>query len=362
MMLVAPWISGCGLDDGDGSTSVEEDIEQYESLKNQLSAGASVFVSGAAQDFRVAGNKLYWIDASVGAPRLLSYDDDTDSKLAYGFQPYLTGPNNPNPVDNLNYAATASAIASTNHPDSTNVYRAGVEQELLFGPTLPAPPYGQKWWAYALEGEALFVALTVDDDYVVRKWLPGSAQPADIANLSALIAPNVMGEFHNFAVSGDKLIFSEGARIWMVDLPGAEARWVQNDERATGADFDANGVVYSQHEVFWRYDWETDSRTELSGRMLTGYHMNATFYQAHHPTRDTLWYKHNDTIVYVANSGLFSFDMVQGTVRPVLLDERDNSRVYRTPKVLENGTLFVKSLESQSGSIGADGPTLRVAR
>jgi len=43
-----------------------------------------------------------------------------------------------------------------------------------------------------------------------------------------------------------------------------------------------------------------------------------------------------------------------------VLSARDNSIVYKHPTALESGPLFVKDLESKSGSIGADGPTFTV--
>jgi hypothetical protein len=49
------------------------------------------------------------------------------------------------------------------------------------------------------------------------------------------------------------------------------------------------------------------------------------------------------------------YDLATHTTRPVLLDARDNSIVYRHPVLLENGKLFVQGLESTSGATGAEG-------
>jgi hypothetical protein len=351
---------GCISPTDEDATSVEEDLQEFEQLKDQLFQTASVFVDRPAQTFRVAGNTLYWIDAGAGNPLLKSYDDTTAEQVTYDFNPYLTVSTSPNPIDNLNYAVSTSVIASMNVPDMANLYRPGVPEELSYSVSLPAPPYGQKWWAYAVDEDALFVAMAREEDFVVQKWTPNSEEPNEVANLTTLIAPNVMGEFHDFAVSGDTLIFEEGNRIWLVDMTAAEARWVQNDERIGAADFDAGGAVYSQGTELYRYDWATDTRESVSDRIRAGYRMNKTFEAAHHPARDFSFFKWGSTITYEGNSGIFSFDMETGQVRPLLLRERDNSRVYRRPIVLENGTLFVKSLESESGAVGADGPTYRL--
>lgn len=366
MLKMVPWVAlvalvGCAPSESDDDGgSVEEDLEAYETLKDGLFAKASVFVDGPAQTFRVAGDTLFWIDAAVGNPILKSHDDATAQQVTYSFPPFLTLPSSPNPIDNLNYEGSTSLVASMNEPDGASLYRVGMAEELIGSVTLPAPPYGQKWWAYAVDGDALYVTVIRDDSYVVDKWLPGAESAAEVANLTALIAPNVMGEFHNFAVSGDTLIFEEANRIWLVDLAGSTASWVQNDERVTGADFDAVGAVYSQGTELWRYDWATDTRENLSDRIRAGYRLNKTFEEAHHPSRDMTWFKWGSTITYVGNHGVFAFDIDTGSVRPLLLQERDNSRVYRDPSVLDNGTLFIKGLESESGATGADGPTYRL--
>ncbi len=362
-LMVASATGGCTFGDGDDDPVARqaEHLETYDSLHRSLLGRATVFVEGAAQDFTVAGNHLFWIDAAAGNPILRSYNDDTGAKTRYGFAPYLIVATAPNPIDNVNFRVSPSTVAVMNEPDGANLYRVDAEEEHLDKLTLPAPPYGQKWWSYAVDGDIVFTAVLRDEELVVQSFRAGDEQPTVVASLTELIAPEVIGEFFGFAISGSTLIFNESGRIWMADLGGGgSARWAKNDMRVGGVHFDGLGAVYNQDERFYRYDFVSDTREDLTERMLAGYEMNETFAAAHHPTPSTTWFKYQSRIAYVANSGLFTFDMTSGSVAPLLLDARDNSIVFRNPAVLDNGTLFVKGLQSSSGSTGADGPTYRV--
>ena len=365
--LVIAALAGCNLGGGSsgdsGESQTEENIAGYESLQASLEAKREVFLKGPAQDFATDKNTLFWVEAAAGNPLLHSYDAATKQTTDYGFKVYLTGPSSPNPTDNINFFASTTLIASMNELDGANTYAVGSEKTPLGKLTLPAPPYGQKWWAYGVTAGNVYVTIINMDDgkYHVQRWAPGDAATTDVAILDDLIAPNVMGEFHNFAVSGETLIFDEGNRIWLAKLTDAKARWAKNDKRVNGVDFYDGGAVYSQNTEFWRYDMATDTRENLSDKMRSGYTLNTTFAQAHHPVASSTWCKRGNTIVYEANSGIFSYDLTSATVKPLLLSARDNSTVYKYPTALENGTLFVKGLESKSGSIGADGPTYTLA-
>ncbi len=359
-ILAGGMVAGCGGAGNPGDDdpqSVDADIAEYEALQAELEAGRSVFVEGAAQDFKVAGNTLYWIDAGQGNPILKSYDNTSGNKLSYGFKPYLTLPSAPNPIDNLNFSVSAQLIGSMNEPDGANLYNTGAEDGPIAKVVLRAPPYGVRWWAYTVAGNDLYVALIVDDKYEVQKWAGGASPPTTVAVLDDLIAPNVLGEFRGLAVSDNTLIFNEQGRVWMTELGENTASWIQNEKQLQTVSFDASGAIYADGNDFIRYDRASDTRENVGDKIRAGYMMNATYAKAHHPNGGT-WFGHQQkSIYYVGNQGLFRYDVASGTVEPLLLNARDNSTVYRTPTVLEDGTVFVKGLESSSGSVGADGPT-----
>ena len=90
------------------------------------------------------------------------------------------------------------------------------------------------------------------------------------------------------------------------------------------------------------------------------YEINETFASSHLYYQDpTRW---RDYIIYVANSGLFAYNMRSHEVTPILLEPRtpDLRIVYRYPRVTESGILLVTGLTSTSGAVGADGPVYQV--
>jgi len=349
----------CGASSGRDEQTQEEDIAQYENLRVELEGTRDVFVNTAAQDFYVAGNTLYWVEVGNSNPMLRSFDDVSKTRTDYTFKVYLTGVGTPNPVDTINYRASSSMVASMNVLDGANVYATGAPEQLLGKLQLPAPPFGQRWWAYAVNGNELFVVVNDPNDgkYNLQKWAPGQASPTTILALDDLIAPNMIGEFLDFAVDGTTLIFAESGRIWMADLTACKAKWQPNDKKNGSANFYSGGVVYTQGSEFFRYDLATDSRENLTEKMKAGYSMNKTFAQVHYPSDGTSWCKYKNKIVYHGSYGIFAYDTNSEDVVPVLLDARDNSVVYRRPNAVDTGTLFVKGLLSKSGAIGADGPT-----
>jgi hypothetical protein len=364
MMKILPFaflaLIGCGGGETGGAQTQEEDIAEYESLRADLEGKRSVFIEGPAQDFQAAGNTLFWVEAAAGNPLLHSYDAASKQTTDYTFKVYLVGPSSPNPIDNLNYIASTSMVVSMNELDGANAYAVGQPMSSLGKLVLPAPPFGQKWWAYSVDASNLYVMIleNADSKYHLKRWSPGETDYSEVLVLDDLIAPNVMGEFHNFAVSGTTLIFDEGNRIWISELTDTKAKFAKNEQHVGFADFQKGGAVYNEGSEFFRYDVATDTRENLSEKIRNNaYTLNKTYEAAHHPVDDTTWAKYQSTIFYEANFGIFAYNIDSDTVKPMLLDARDNSVVYKYPTVLANGTIFVKGLESSSGAIGADGPT-----
>jgi hypothetical protein len=107
--------------------------------------------------------------------------------------------------------------------------------------------------------------------------------------------------------------------------------------------------------------------TDLAaGIAASGYQLNATFSMAHLfnngavTTGNPGFTSYQHILGYLANSGLFTYDMDQHTVTPLLLNARDDSVVYTSPVFLDDGSVFVVGLQSTSGDIGADGPVYRL--
>jgi hypothetical protein len=335
------------------------EVAEYDSLKAELEEKRSVFLKGEASHFSSAGNTLFWVEGEVGDPILHSYDSGSKQTTNYGFKVHLSGPSSPSPFAGLNYSASTTMIATMNELDGANTYAVGSENSPLGKLKLPAPPYGQKWWAYRVDGDNLYVMLQEEADgkFHLKRWSPGDAALTEVLVLDDLIAPNVMGPFYDFAVSGSTLIWDEGSRIWIAELTDTKAKWAKNERQVDSADFEKGSVVYSEAHELWRYDVASDSRENLTEKIRESYEMNTTFAEAHYPRQHSTWVKREGVLFYEANSGIFAYDIDENKTQPMLLDGRDNSVIYKYPSALVNGTIFVKGLESTHGSVGADGPT-----
>lgn len=345
-----------GGKDGDAPT-VEDDVAEFDALAAELEADLAEITSGAAQDYAVAGSRLTWQDAGAGNPVLKSFDDETGDTLTYRQPPYWPGSPG-SPSDNMNFVASTGVVASMNTMDSVRAWDPATGDD-LGELVVPAPPYGQKWWAYGADGGDVYVAIIAGGHLVLQRWTPGQAQARDVARLDELIAPNTMGEFTNFAVSGDTVIFAEGGRVWIASMSGGKADWIQNDQYVGAVEFTSSEVTYTQGDHVYVYDRGTDSRIDLTDRIAAAYTLNATYPEPHLPTGEALT-RMGDVLVYQGTYGLFAFDVGTDEAWPVLLDHRDNSVVWRYPTGMpKTGAFFAKGLESASGAIGADGPTWR---
>jgi len=299
LMGFAATLFACGAGATPDEQTQEEDIAQYENLQKDLEGKRSVFINTPAQDFYAAGNILYWVEVGNSNPFLRSFDDGTKARTDYTFKVYLTGVGTPNPVDTINYHASTTMVASMNVLDGANTYAVGAPEQLLGKLPLPAPPFGQRWWAYSVSGNDLFVVVIDNNSgkYMLQKWTPGQASPTTLLALDDLIAPNMIGEFLDFAVDGTTLIFAESGRIWLADLADSKAKWVQNDQEIGSANFYSGGVVYTQGTEFYRYDKASDSRENITEKIKAGYSMNKTFAQVHHPDANGSWCKYKNKIV-----------------------------------------------------------------
>ena len=111
--------------------------------------------------------------------------------------------------------------------------------------------------------------------------------------------------------------------------------------------------------MLWRYVASTDTRTNLSDRIINNaYCLNATFASAHHPSYGGLtWCQSGNRIIYTGNEGVFSYDFVNDVVTPLLLQPRTGTTItYIHPVSTGNGHVFVTGLQSDHGDVGASGP------
>jgi hypothetical protein len=342
--------SGPGGDPSGGNTT-EQDVADYDAQQASLEGSRTQFRGKEATELAGVGTRLFWLEFPGFDPTLHSFDTATNVGIDYAF-PIGSG-------DQYNYRASKEIVATADPQGDKIVYHVFAASEggtSLGDLTVDAPTDEQRWWAYAADGSNLYY-VTTGAETMLWRWAPGA--PAAEPLFALEDAGASIGEFQDFGVDGNILIFIESGRIWSLDMTTLDATWLGNKTEATSAYWDKIGVLFGAATGPFYYAYDASSVRDVRAEIeASDYELNATFGSAHHYTTDLA--RRSGTVGYIGQSGLFTFDLDSQAVKPVLLNARDNSVVYRYPVLLEDGSLFVQGLESTSGATGAEGPVYRV--
>lgn len=357
-LALSPSLLGCifvnGNGPGDtmtGGDTTEKDIAQYDATQAQLEQRRTVFNNNAMEPTGW-GTRLFWLEFPGYDPSLHSYETSGSVTTHYKF-PIGSG-------DKYNYRASEKIVVTAELKGDKVVYHAyriDKPEESLGELSLPNPGSGIRWWAYAPDQEDVYY-VTTDDGTQLWKWTPGQAAGTMLMKLEDTGAQ--VGEFWDFGVDGNTMIFIESGRIWSLDIAAKKSTWLGNKTESTSAFWDKDGVLFSTAEGPFFYNFAGGSLTDVAAAIdSSGYKLNDTFQNVHRYNTDLA--RSKNVMGYIGSSGFFTYDLGTKAVKPVLLNARDNSVTYRYPVVLDDGTMFVQGLESESGSIGADGPLFRVS-
>lgn len=345
---------GSGDTGKDGPQSSEDAVAEYVAVAQALEENRTEVLDESAQNLGAVGNRLFWTGSSYD-PILHSYEHTSGVEVDYEFS-IGSG-------DLANDRASTEAIA-TAIPGGGNVvyhvYDIARANDALDTFALPMPTNAQ-WWAYAVVGTDVYYA--VDDDETVL-WRKGAGVEAERVVSLQSDCDLPVGEFWDFTMDGAVALVVESGRVWRVDLSGGcTAIWLENETEVQSFSYDDDGVLYSSATGPFYWDVATGETTDIAAMITRAdYHLNDTFATAHLYNEGTvaLWTHY---AIYHGNSGIFALDLRSGAVSPILLDNPytgDTYVTYRDPTVLDDGTLFVQSLESTDGATGADGPIYAV--
>jgi hypothetical protein len=345
-----------------GPTTGPTDDQDYLALQHQLEAGRTQYLDKSAQELEAHDGRLFWKTYPGFDPVLHSRMGAAGAAIDYGFS---IGDG-----DLVNYR-TSSQLLVTALPDGDTVHY------LAYDPTqanasrgqldLPAPQDDQRWWAYAVSGNALYVVTTGDATTLLR-WMPGESGAQTVTTVESAGAQ--VGEFLDFDVQGDTMVFIESGRLWKMSISANRATWLGNQTEIAGAvSFDAGGVTFEDSTGLKLLDYSTSAVRDLSAEIAANawkiddaYADADRFYSA---TSGNNFSRYGNWVVYTAESGVFAYDIVHKAIVPVLLtpiDLPDDDRVeYRYPVMMDDGECFIVGLTSQDGAVGADGPVYRVA-
>jgi hypothetical protein len=348
--------------DPTGGDPTQLDIAEYEALQAELEQSRTEFLGETAGEIAGIGTRLFWQDFTNWAPTLQSYNVVDGTRVDYAFS---IGPDH----EYANYRASEALVVSAELAGDIiyHVYDVA-DPELEVGSfTLPAPGAGVRWHAYAPDQQDVYVVIADvvegQTNTQLLKWTVGDVEPRLITTLEEATGTN-LGEFWDLGVSGGKAIFIEAGRIWSLDLTTLEATWLENETLAYGAAWDARGVLFPTADGPFYFSYAGTGLRDIAREIeQSSYRLNTTYASIHlyGADSDELPALLGDHVAYRASDGVFTFDMASSTVRPLLLDARDGTVRYRSPVVLEDGSIFVQALESDViGSTGADGHIYRL--
>jgi hypothetical protein len=305
------------------------------------------------------GDKLFWQDDRNLAPVLHRWDDGKREDLTYGFG-IGSG-------DRANYRASdALVVTAAREGDGIlyRAYRADARATEVGRMKLPAPGDEQRWWAYAVDGEDVYVVTTNGGARLLR-WRP-SAGPSNEVVVELAQAGIAVGIFIDFGVGEGRAVLIESGRIWSLDLATKKATWLRNETEAGGTvSWDREGVLFATARGASYVTFATSEKLDV-GRAIADTKLEiARGYDTLHRFEGEATLVER-AIYYRGAAGVFRFDLRTKAVAPILIDplppEGTRRRImYRYPAVLPNGTVFVTGLTSENGSVGADGPVYRVA-
>ena len=350
--------------DDDGSNQAQMDVDQWNQLVTQDDARRMPFLDGNTNIGALApvGNQLFYEDETNYSPVLYRYDHASGATLKYQFS--IGGGDDANDRESANLVVTAD---DSDDPVTFNAYDSNSANQLVDSTQLPAPE-GAKWDAYAVDGQTVyFVDQSTEGATTLLRWTPGEGQaPAAVTTLETDGVD--VGEFEDFDVSGNTMVFVESGRIWSLDLTTQHATWLMNMTQVNGnVDFETDGVMFDTEDgALQFFAYATNTLTDVSAKIDThAFPLNATFAGAsnYDGDADGGFARWGNDVLYIGQDGLFAYDLVADSITAIVLepDLADLRIDYRFPVALDDGTVFVTGLTSNDGAIGADGPTYMIA-
>ncbi|HUJ60208.1 MAG TPA: hypothetical protein VLX92_16995 [Kofleriaceae bacterium] len=361
MIAVCVLATGCLVQPGggggdDGQNQAQKDVDQWNQLVAQYDARRTMFLGPDVAELAPVGDQVFWYDTTSYAYQLDRYDDTSHAQLAYTFPV--------GDVDTANYRASQTTILTADPSSDPVVYHAyaadSAEAEIA-NITRPQPPDAQ-WDAYAIDGStAYLVDASTPGQTTLLRWQPGAGDPTPVTTLES--AGVQVGEFEDFDVSGNTMVFVESGRVWKLDLASNHATWLMNMTELSGAvEIDPDGIMFSTASGLVFYDNAQAALISVSDEIdaNTTWQPNQTFATASSYDQD--FARWGSYVIYIGQDGVFAYDMAHDAIAPIVLSpDRADLRIdYRYPVVLDDGTLYVTGLTSNDGAIGADGPTYAI--
>src|SRR6185369_8834390 len=138
--------------------------------------------------------------------------------------------------DLYNYRASEALVVTADPASDPVVYHAydpNATNKEIGSMTMKKPP-GAQWSAYAVSGNTVYIVDTaVAGMTTLEKWVPG-VDPSPVVLTTLESAGAQVGEFWDFGVNGNAMVFVESGRIWKMDIAANKATWLMNQVQVGG--------------------------------------------------------------------------------------------------------------------------------
>ncbi len=358
--LAIALLAGCTGSMEPGGTTTDQDIAQYVALQQQLDGHRTQFLPTGIRTPAADGQALLWTDDGAGAsPPLSHYDEPSQARVTYGFS---IGDAT---AGTVNYRASEKLVVTTDESNVYQVYAANQADQMVGQFSLTPPTDEQKWWAYAVDGTSVYVITTGAQSELMR-WNVGDSAPTPLFALED--AGIATAELWDFDVVGNSAVIIESGAVWHLDLTTHASVQVpaQNQlDPSQPISFDDHGILYTaqggQNGDLLYYDLTTHNLVDVSAAIAASpYRINATFAQAHYYQSGGVL--DGNVILYIGDSGMFTFALAGSVVKPLLLSphQADLRIDYIEPQPLDSGDIYVVGETSNDGAIGVEGPIYEV--
>jgi len=311
----------------------QADLAAYNALAAQYNTRSQKAFGRTVFEYSAQQNQLYYLDFTNESPTLHRLDTN-GTTLDYGFS---VGDG-----ETYNFRASSQIIVTAQPSGANAIYRAydaNARNRLLGQVTLPVPS-GTKWEAYAVDGDKIWMVST-DVGTTLMSWNPGSDPVAQMPM-------GVSGVFEDFGVSGDRMVYLESGRVWVMSVSSGQATWTHNPLQADGTvvQWDDAGLLFSTDKALSYYDFARGQLVDITAAInAKSYRVNDTFDNvSRYSSGGALW---KSTVVYISTNGVFGYELGTDNLKPILLTPNLEVRTnYYRPTVLDNGTLYVTGTPS----------------
>lgn len=365
LLLIASIACGCAFSTEDSDTSGGGDTtggsdtgiptaRTYDELREKLYPNRTVFQTTDEDTYNLADaeTRLFWSRQSLNTD-VMSYSVLDQQTLSYPFRG----------IDAEHIAVSASLYAtSTSFADTITflVYPANGADTSY---TLEIQETSAGMTAFDAYGDEIILLSQQGDEDLLMVWRPLDGETTASPLFSPVLGGWTGGAIETLVVYGDHIVMlGEGSLGWATRT-SQSVQMLAFDTIESIDDVGSAGVVYRTMENAMVYfDFDRQTTFDIDAALRDHAPVVPERDTAHLPLDKHPATLYAQTLVYIGEDGLFAYDTGTEQLRPVLLEALGYPREeYRNARALDDGSLFVDTLFTETNSLGNEGPLYRLA-